>query len=90
VYLAYLVDEALELNENKEYDSAIELLDKALLIYPNYLTALNNKGNVLYRMKDYNYSRECYLRVIDIDPDYRKAKSNLRLANKKLGIKEAI
>jgi hypothetical protein len=90
VYLAYLVDEALEHNENKEYDIAIEILDKALLLYPNYVTALNNKGNVLYRMKDYNYSRECYLAVIDIDPDYRKAKSNLRLANKKLGIKEAV
>jgi len=90
IYLAYLVDEALEFNEAKAYEKAVELLDKALLIYPQYKTALNNKGNVLYRMKEYNLARECYLRVVDVDPYYGKAKSNLKLANKKLGIKEAV
>lgn len=90
IYLSGLVDEALELNEQKDYRGSIKKLNEALKIYPNYTTALNNKGNVLYRIKDYEGAREHYIKAIESNPSYIKAKSNLRMANKKLRIKDTV
>ena len=84
-YLAYLVDQALELSGKKKHEEAMALLDKALVIYPYYVTALNNKGNVLYRMKKFEDAKYCYEKALEFDPQYQKAQLNMKQVQKKVG-----
>jgi len=86
-YLSYLVDEALKHTKVKNYLRSEVLLKKALMIYPYYSTAVNNLGNVYFRMKEYKKAKECYDLVIAVDPDYKKAQINLNLAKRRVGKK---
>lgn len=88
IYLSTLVQHARELSKDKQYEEAIAELDKAITIYPNYVTAWNNKGNIHFRMKDFEEAKECYDLALEINPDYPLAKSNQKLVHKKLRIKE--
>ena len=89
VYIYYLVDEALELKEEKDYEGSLEILEKALKLDKRHITALNNKGNILFHLKQYDEARECYQMALDSNPDYERALDNMKVVNKKLGIKEA-
>ncbi len=84
VFLAYKVEQAQALNNEKKYEAALEILTQVLQIYPNYSTALNNKGNIYYRMKKYEEAKECYDKVAYFDPGYPHTDSNMKLVDKKL------
>ena len=84
VFLAYKIEEAQRLNDEKKYKAALEVLEKVLAIYPNYSTAWNNKGNIHYRMKEYEEARDCYDRVAYLDPEYPHTENNMKQVMKKL------
>jgi tetratricopeptide (TPR) repeat protein len=88
LYIFYLFDEALEHKRDNDLEMAVEILDKALRLAPRHTTALNNKGNILYKLKEFEGARECYQGALDANPDYHKAEDNLRVVNKALGIRE--
>jgi lipoprotein NlpI len=52
-----------------ETEKALEFFDKALAIDNYYLPAWNDKGVVLMELKDYHEARDCFRRVIVLDPD---------------------
>lgn len=84
VYLAYKIEEAQGYNDEKEYERAIEVLKHVLTIYPNYPTALNNMGNIYYRMKLYDEAADCYDKVSFINPEYPHTENNMKMVAKKL------
>jgi tetratricopeptide (TPR) repeat protein len=84
VYLAYRIEEAQKLNDEKKYQAALEVLDKVLAVFPNYSTAWNNKGNIYYRLKQYEEAMDCYDRVAFINPDYPHTENNIKQVQKKL------
>lgn len=84
VFLAYRIEEAQKLNEEKKFEAALEVLDKVLAIFPNYSTAWNNKGNLYYRMKMYEEAMDCYDKVAYIDPEYPHTENNMNQVAKKL------
>lgn len=57
-----------DLSNLKKYSEAIKCYDKALEIDPEYVDALNNKGDALYELGEYNEAIKCYDKTIEIDP----------------------
>jgi tetratricopeptide (TPR) repeat protein len=84
-YLATLIKQANRLRKEKKYTEALNYCDKALKIYPNFVTALNNKGNILFNLKRPNDAIEYYSKAIKINPNYRQAQSNLEVVQRKMG-----
>ena len=84
-YLANLIKNANRLRKEKKYDEALKFCDKALFIYPNFVTALNNKGNILFNLKKPKEAVEYYTKAININPNYKQAHSNLEVVERKLG-----
>ena len=73
------------------YQEAIEWLDKALRIDPNYEYAWNSKGFALYNLGKYQEAIECFDKALRIDPNNKEALNNKGLALNGLGIyQEAI
>jgi tetratricopeptide (TPR) repeat protein len=77
-YLASLIKEEKSLRRKKEYKKALSYCEKALLIYPYFATAWNNKGNVLVNMGKKKDAIQCYKRALNINPNYIPAKKNLQ------------
>ena len=70
---------------NENYDDAIVYYDKVIELNPSYISAWNNKGIALYRLKMYESAINCYDKAIEIDPNhanawYNKAKAIRGLA----------
>ncbi len=59
------------------YDSALELITKAIAARPNYFEAHNNLGNTLNSLGRPEDAVACYEKVIAIKPDYPDAHNNL-------------
>jgi tetratricopeptide (TPR) repeat protein len=81
-YLAKLIREEKNLRKKKEYEKALSLCNRALLIYPFFATAWNNKGNLYINLGKKKDAMECYKKAIDINPDYDLARNNLKIAQK--------
>jgi tetratricopeptide (TPR) repeat protein len=84
-YLATLIKQANRLRKEKKYEEALRYCNKALTIYPYFVTALNNKGNILFNLKRPQDAIVFYNKAIKINPDYKQAQSNLQVVQRKLG-----
>ncbi len=71
--------------KNGNYDDALAAYDKALEIDPNHVSAWNNKGIVLSRLKRFEESITCYDKAIEIDPKYANAWYNKANALRNFG-----
>ncbi len=71
--------------KNGNYDDALAAYDKALEVDPNHVSAWNNKGIVLSRLKRFEESITCYDKAIEIDPKYANAWYNKANALRNFG-----
>ena len=60
-------NEGIAFFENGQYKEAIKCYDKALEIDPNFIQALNNKGNVLRILKRYTEALDVFNKAISKD-----------------------
>lgn len=66
-------------------EDALIAYDKALELDPNHVSAWNNKGIVLYRLKRFEEAIVCYDKAIEIDPKYANAWYNKANAMRNFG-----
>lgn len=66
-------------------EDALIAYDKALELDPNHVSAWNNKGIVLSRLKRFEEAIDCYDRAIEIDPKYANAWYNKANAIRNFG-----
>lgn len=64
---------ALGYGKKGDYDRAIQDYDETLRLNPNYVAALNNRGNAYLDKKEYNRAIEDYDRASGLDPNYALA-----------------
>jgi len=77
-YLAKLMRDEKKFRAKKEYKKALQYCNKALFVYPYFVTGWNNKGNVLYNMGKKSEAVNCYKKALSINPDYIPAQRNLQ------------
>ncbi len=66
----YRANEELSANDPK---AALILLDKAILLQPEFFEALNNRGNVKFGLGDLPGAISDYARAIELQPDHANA-----------------
>jgi tetratricopeptide (TPR) repeat protein len=59
---------------SNDYDSAIVYYQRALLLEPDYVEALNGYGNVLLQQQQYDSARGTFNQVLEINPDDNEAR----------------
>jgi tetratricopeptide (TPR) repeat protein len=59
-------DKGYELFNVKKYSEALEAIEKALELNPNYEEALNNKGVIFYKQREFNKSLKVFNKVLTI------------------------
>ena len=64
------MDEGLQHLENKDYDNALKLFDKAIQLNPNSPVPHNYKGNVFFKLQKFEEAIECYDEALKINPKY--------------------
>lgn len=67
------IDKGNELFDEEKYEEAITYYDKALVIEPNSIEALQNKGVALYNSGKYEEAVTYFDKVLTIDPNYADA-----------------
>jgi len=72
----YLLQRGDSLDDEREFEQAIEYYDKIIKIYPNYTVAYNNKGASLDELGRYEEAIECYNKAIELYPNYPAAYNN--------------
>ncbi len=70
--------------EGKSED-ALHCFKEGLDIEPNNPVLLNNLGNALFNLEEYNRAEETYLQAISVDSTYSKSYKNLALLYQKQG-----
>ena len=68
-------------SNNKDDDSALNAIEAALTINPNYAQALNQKGMLLRRNGKFLEAESAYLKAVTARPDYALAHYNLGVLN---------
>ena len=68
---------ANELFLNKKFEDAVLQYEKILQKDPRDLSALNNKGYALSKLKRYDAAIECYNRSLQIKPDDKLVRINI-------------
>lgn len=71
--------------KNAMLREAIEHLDVALEIHPNYKNAWLLKGNAYNYLKEYEMAVSSYQNALRIDPDYPEAHNNLKITYRDAG-----
>jgi tetratricopeptide (TPR) repeat protein len=71
--------------KNGDNDDALIAYDKALELDPNHVSAWNNKGIILSRLKRFEEAIICYDKAIEIDPKYTNAWYNKANAMRNFG-----
>lgn len=71
------VNRANSLSKLKEYQAALDDIDRAILLNPSDSNTYNSKGAIYYYMKDYGKAAETFTRSIEINP-----KSAMQYANR--------
>ncbi len=72
-----LFGEALKQHSYLEYDKALELLDKALAKDPNYIDALDLKGNTFVSLKRYEDAKDAFQQILALNPEHIFALTDL-------------
>jgi len=78
-------DLSLELTDQGDYDKAIEYLDKAIELDPNFSIAYYNRGRNHDRKYYYEDAISDYSRAIELDPEYAWAYVNRGWVYKQMG-----
>lgn len=73
IEIVQIIDEGNRNYSKGEYNSAIQLYNKALDINPNNHVAWYNKGLSLYNLGKYVEALQCYLKALSINPNYIEA-----------------
>ena len=76
---------ANELVLNKKFEDAVLQYEKILKNDPHDLTALNNNGYTLSKLKRYDAAIECYNRSLQIKPDDKLVQINIISVYRKTG-----
>lgn len=63
----------MELVYKLDFNKAVEKFDSALLINPQYLSALHNRGVAYTELKEYKKARADFKMALAIDPQYEKS-----------------
>jgi tetratricopeptide (TPR) repeat protein len=71
--------------DNKDYDTAIQLLDSIIAIKPNYVEAWNRRATVYYLKQDYAHSIADIAEVLVREPRHFGALSGLGLMLQEIG-----
>ncbi len=61
-------NQAYELQKQKKYDKAIQVLDKAIKLNPDYMIAYQARGNAFFALREYELAFDDYCDAIDIEP----------------------
>lgn len=77
--------EANDMAKQGNNEDALIAYEKALELDPNHVSAWNNKGIVLARMKRFEEAITCYDRAIEINPQYANAYYNKANALRNFG-----
>jgi tetratricopeptide (TPR) repeat protein len=70
-------DKASEFIGKQNWSKALEKLDKAIALYPNYASAYNNKGVALGRLGKRAEEREAFLKAVSLNDHFADAFTNL-------------
>ena len=76
LYLGKLLKRASDHRLEGQYNKALILIRKALNVHPRYVTAWNNKGNVLCNLGRNTEAIKCYDKALSIAPGFSPAKKN--------------
>lgn len=68
----------------EQYDIAIRQYKEALKVYPEYVVALNNLGNVYEKKQMIVRAVETYKEVLNIDPENKTAQNRVNKLEKRL------
>ena len=77
------------MQEQKQYQAALECFQTACRLQPDYAEAWWKQGNVLQTFKQYQAAVDSYEQAIALKPDYAEAYSNRGIALQKLRLYEA-
>jgi tetratricopeptide (TPR) repeat protein len=83
-----LFQQARVLIRKGELDQAEQNIRRVLAVYPRDRLSLQQLGELCKIRHDFAGARECYQKIIDIDPEDLGAHYNLMLVYRKLGMKE--
>lgn len=72
-----LNDEAVKQIDAEKYKTAIELLDQAIRIEPNYATAYYNLGTSYFHLQQFEKAAAAFQQAIKLHPTYAEAFTNL-------------
>ncbi|MGB4604399.1 MAG: tetratricopeptide repeat protein, partial [Bacteroidales bacterium] len=62
---------------SKDYDNALNDLNKAIDLYPDYYLAYNMLGNIYFDQEQYDAALKYYQKAIELNPDYVVAYYNV-------------
>jgi len=79
-----LLAKSQELTEKKQYEEAIDCLDRVLETIPSHVNAWINKGYCLAEIKKYEEAIKCFDRALELEPDNSLALRNKDYSSKKL------
>jgi len=68
-----LLDQALELERNREFTKALELIDQVLQRNPDSARGYKARGDNFHAMRKYEEALQNYNRAIELDPGYENA-----------------
>ena len=57
----------------RKFNQAIEFLNKAIELNPNYIQAYFNRGETYSKIKDYDKAINDYTKVLKLNPDHNRA-----------------
>jgi FkbM family methyltransferase len=77
--------------EGKEYTTAIERINRAIVLNPNVANFYNSLGSVYQRQRNLTEATECYQKAIQLESNFENAYNNLGLVlNEERKLEEAI
>lgn len=77
--------QGLRLIAKSDFKSAVESLQKAIAIYPNYVAAHNALGSVYFQLKEFALARQEFAQAIQLDDHLSSSYLNLGRAQVALG-----
>lgn len=71
-----MLQKGIQLQENGEYEAAIDVFDKILADYPNDILAYNARGAVYTALANYQKALDDFTRAIELEPTFAPAYYN--------------